>query len=370
MQQAVICSPECRSLEFPIDCPVCRLELISEQREQQQQQQQIVQQHADAAEEPDARLTITQRSLSDVVTSSQLGSSQQLTEYIMYSQTAVDPEHATQLHAVHSTPSLGSTGHLLRDDSEYLSKAYDEEEDSDRFHFKAQHHGVMPLLQRDSPRVRAASPAYVSARPDHAAAVQLGASKSKQNGMRKVPSFPIIASSTPMTPLLIPVDGAPVDSRAIFSPHQSAPVVAPTPAQQPAQWQLNRVAADPQQTHNGFPNAAQQLYAYDAANKAAAASARVATLGGNAAPAAEQLALVGMRSLSLGGLDSAHVGVMRGLSSPADWSAAALSRSSSSGSSVSRAVSTCLGSCSTTFSHRHTHAEVQVQTISAEQPSC
>ena len=213
----------------------------------------------------------------------------------------------------------------------------------------------MSRLQRNSPGVKDASPAYVSARRGYAAAVQLDASSVGKNGMHKVPSFPIIASSTPMTPILIPADGASMDSRAIFSPHQATAVAAPNPAQHSPGWQPNRVAADPDQAHpqNGFLGAAQQPDAYDAAAALRVPSARVAGPDRNAVPAAEQLELVGMRSLSLGGLDSAHVGVMRGLSSPADWSAAALSRSSSSGSGVSRAVGAFLCSCGC---HAHTHA--------------
>lgn len=325
----------------------------------------------------------------------------------MYGNTSVDPEHATQLHAVASTPSLGSTGHFCEDDRHQFS-SFDEEEDgpnelqlipqhvsqngslpsgfrpngfppngfppngfppngfppngfqSNGFPpngfpsngFVPQQHGStahVSIDSLDSPGSTIASPAYVSARPDHTSAVQSDLGKPRK-GMPRVPSFPIIASGTPITPIMIPAEGAPQDSRAVFSPHQpsSARVhhLAPTSTAEPS-----RASANPSPTlmQNGLSTAPQKSPPGNST-----AEVRFAAPNGTHTLSAEELGPpeLGMRSLSLGGLSNRPLGVTRGLSSPADWSAAAedYSRSSSLGSGLSRGVSEVI-SCPTMDVH-------------------
>ncbi len=78
----------CRNLEFPIDCPVCKLDTAESDEDEDP---------VDAAAQELQTTTPLDRTRSDNV-SSQL------------SFDAVDPDYAMQLHASHSTPSLVTTG--------------------------------------------------------------------------------------------------------------------------------------------------------------------------------------------------------------------------------------------------------------------
>lgn len=324
--------------------------------------QHSAQQVQDSAAQHFSTLTAANRSLSDNV-SAQLSKAQQETERTSDSNTAVDPNHATQLHAVASTPSLGSTGHFAdAGGNPFIS--YDEGEDTPNgFQFPPQQfplngfppngfppNGFPPnqfSLQPatahvrvdsiDSPGSTTMSPAYVSARPDHTAARQIDLGQPRK-GMSRVPSFPIIASGTPMTPILIPADGGSLDRRAIFSPHQ--PSTAPVPnLASDLHAEPSRVSANPADTHTGHAASQQPLAALPTPEHGVPATA--AGPNGTCTLNPEELrpAELEMRSLSLGGLTNAPLGVTRGLSSPADWSAADYSRSSSLGSGVSRGVS-------------------------------
>ncbi|KAL0044049.1 hypothetical protein WJX82_005848 [Trebouxia sp. C0006] len=83
-----------RNLEFPIDCPVCKLNTPESDDEEEA---------PEAAQHQLQTLTPSDRTCSDVI-SAQLGSD------------AIDPRHAMQLHASHSTPSLETA--LMPHDSE------------------------------------------------------------------------------------------------------------------------------------------------------------------------------------------------------------------------------------------------------------
>lgn len=221
-----------RNLEFPIDCPVCKLNTPESDDEEEA---------PEAAQHQLQTLTPSDRTCSDVV-SAQLGSD------------AVDPRHAMQLHASHSTPSLETA--LMPHDSELppnnlagnpshgpvgndtssqvLAVSHHDEGGTEADGFARDESGLKSWLtpafdltarsgQHDSPHA-----SHSMTQPhgsDQAMSSQHGASS---------PSFPIIASGTPITPSLIPTDGIVHQSSRLFSPHELT--------QSPASLSLSRAS--------------------------------------------------------------------------------------------------------------------------------
>ena len=206
-----------RNLEFPIDCPVCKLNTPESDDEQEA---------PEAAQHQLQTLTPLDRTCSDIV-SAQLGSD------------AVDPRHAMQLHASHSTPSLEtapmphdsdlplsnlagnpSHGPMGNDISRQVPDASRHAEQGTKANgFAYDEAGLKSWLtpafdltarsgQRDSPHGSSMTQTHGS---DQAMSSQHSISS---------PSFPIIASGTPITPSLIPLDGIVHQSSRLFSPHE------------------------------------------------------------------------------------------------------------------------------------------------------
>lgn len=220
-----------RNLEFPIGCPVCKLSTPESDDEEEA---------PEAAQHQLQTLTPSDRTCSDVV-SAQLGSD------------AVDPRHAMQLHASHSTPSLETA--LMPHDSELppnnlagnpshgpkghdtscqvLAASRHDEEGTKADGFARDESGLKSWLtpafdltarsgQHDSSHVGSMTQPHGS---DQA--------MSSQHGVYS-PSFPIIASGTPITPSLIPTDGIVHQSSQLFSPHELT--------QSPASLSLSRAS--------------------------------------------------------------------------------------------------------------------------------
>jgi len=180
------------------------------------------------------------RTCSDIV-SAQLGSD------------AVDPRHAMQLHASHSTPSL-ETAPMPHDtdqppsnlagnpshgpdgndtSSQVPATSRHDEQGTKADGFACDEAGLKSWLtpafdltarsdQHDSPHVSSMTHPHGS---DQAV--------SSQHGVYS-PSFPIIASGTPITPSLIPTDGIVHHSSRLFSPHELT--------QSPASLSLSRAS--------------------------------------------------------------------------------------------------------------------------------
>jgi len=206
-----------RNLEFPIDCPVCKLNTPESEDEEEA---------PEAAQHQLQTLTSSRRTCSDIVTA-QLCSD------------AVDPQHAMQLHASHSTPSLetapmphdsdpppsnlaGNPNHGPEGDDRPrqvpAASRHDQEgtkangvacdEAGLKFWLTPAFDLTARSNQHDSPHVRSMTQPHGS---DQAISSQHGVSS---------PSFPIIASGTPITPSLIPTDGIVHQSSRLFSPHE------------------------------------------------------------------------------------------------------------------------------------------------------
>ena len=220
-----------RNLEFPIDCPVCKLNTPESDDEEEA---------PEAAQHQLQTLTPSDRTSSDIV-SAQLGSD------------AVDPYHAMQLHASHSTPSL-ETAPMPHDSDQLLSNlagnvicgpegndrprqvptaSRHDQEGTKANGFAFDEAGLKSWLtptfdltarssQHDSPHVSSMTQPHGS---DQAMSSQHGVSS---------PSFPIIASGTPITPSLIPTDGIVHQSSRLFSPHELT--------QSPASLSLSRAS--------------------------------------------------------------------------------------------------------------------------------
>ena len=206
-----------RNLEFPIDCPVCKLEAEEDDDDDV----------PEAAGQQLQTLTSLERTRSDNVSS-------------QVNLDAVDPDHAMQLRASHSTPSLataplphdshaalhnmaGVTRHADENDSragEASSASRQNQESQPGSDFAFDEGGLKSWLtpsiditarssQHDSTHVTS------MLQPNESA---LGGSS--QHGVSS-PSFPIIVSGTPITPSLISAEGiVHQDSRSMFSPHQ------------------------------------------------------------------------------------------------------------------------------------------------------
>ncbi|DBA82936.1 TPA: hypothetical protein ACH3X1_006719 [Trebouxia sp. C0004] len=285
-----------RNLEFPIDCPVCKLNTPESDDEEEA---------PEVAQHQLQTLTPLDRTCSDIV-SAQLGSD------------AVDPHYAMQLHASHSTPSLetapkphdsdhppcnlgGGPSHLpeSNDRSSQPAASRHDQEGTKANGFACDVAGLKSWLtpafdltarsgQHDSTHVGSMTQPHES---DQAMSSQHGVSS---------PSFPIIASGTPITPSLNPTDGIVHQNSRLFSPHELS--------QSTATLSLSRAILG---SHAG-----------DADGDRSTDAQTAVTL-----PPDDLF----QRSVSLGCVLTAPRGVTRGLSSPADWltAAAAVSRSSS-----------------------------------------
>ena len=207
-----------RNLEFPIDCPVCKLNTPESDDEEEA---------PEAAQHQLQTLTPSDRTCSDVV-SAQLGSD------------AVDPRHAMQLHASHSTPSLETA--LMPHDSELppnnlagnpshnpvgndtssqvLAVSRHDEGGTEADGFGRDESGLK-LWLTPAFDLTARSGQHDSPHASHSMTQPHGSDQamSSQHGASS-PSFPIIASGTPITPSLIPTDGIVHQRSRLFSPHE------------------------------------------------------------------------------------------------------------------------------------------------------
>ena len=201
-------SSSCRSLEFPIECPVCKLATAESEDEEE----------AASGADTDQRHTFTtaDRAHSQHVMS-QLNSD------------AVDPNHAMQLHASHSTPSLDTItviGHrppdmagTSRHTASRLNAGFSvssQQTDASGKAFGANDSKILaPSIEicANTAEIGFAPVATIA----NAESDQPGSSQHHVSS----PSFPIIVTGTPSTPSLIPTEPlAPQGSRSLFSPHQ------------------------------------------------------------------------------------------------------------------------------------------------------
>lgn len=213
----------CSNLDFPIDCPVCKLDNPESEDEEE-------------APEPASQQLQTQtpldRTCSDIV-SSRLDID------------AVDPDHGMQLHASHSTPSLetatlpldtmaSSAQAEYQDGMSRVQHSFSARVQPDGFNptgFAVDDGGLKswltPSIDIHARSAQHESPQMSSATQPH----DSGQAMSSQHGDSS-PSFPIIASETPITPSLIPTERiVHQDSRALFSPHELTQSLSPEATQ-------------------------------------------------------------------------------------------------------------------------------------------
>ena len=207
----------CRNLDFPIDCPVCKLDTAE----------------SDDEEEPSSELAADQ--LQSLTPTDRTRSENVMPHLDVV---AVDPDHAMQLHASHSTPSL-ETVRLCDDESKDMAgkpldmarssrqlgshqiselAANGQQDDDSSKGFKSGGNG----LKRLEPGINIlAATAELSLVPANTATnTELDKSRSSQHHVSS-PSFPVMVTGTPTTPSLVPSEPLTLQSsRSLFSPHE------------------------------------------------------------------------------------------------------------------------------------------------------
>ena len=198
----------CRNLDFPIDCPVCKLR-----------------QPSDDADEP-----------AEVQLQTLVSSGRSLSAFAggQPGIEAMHPEHAMQLHVSHSTPSLEAIA--MPDDPAAglgmeAGKSWRETPDLGSPAFRLWEGAKQPSDFIVGPTGLGTLPSpsiQITARSaQHGAAHMGGLTKPNESDHAPVqseafsPSFPIIAAGTPITPNLVPTDEVlSHQGSRLFSPHE------------------------------------------------------------------------------------------------------------------------------------------------------
>ena len=207
----------CRNLDFPIDCPVCKLDTAESGDEEETSPEPAVDQLQ--------TLTPTDRTRSENVMS-------------QLSFDAVDPDHALQLHACHSTPSLDTV--TLPDDGPnnmagkpldisgnhrqlgscqtFATSANDQQDSNSSKVLNSSGSNLKPLASGIDILAATAELSFV---PVHSVATaELDESRSNQHHVSS-PRFPVMVTGTPTTPSLVPTEPLTHQgSRSLFSPHE------------------------------------------------------------------------------------------------------------------------------------------------------
>lgn len=204
----------CRSLDFPIDCPVCKLNSPGADSEDAAAAQPTTEQHLTPR--------ITDRTHR---------------EHIMSLVGAVDPHHAMQLHASHSTPSLDTillsnqggpemarrprqtaAGHLAKP----LGSSQHADDDDRAYGFggNTSKHSApgINICAKTADIAFASDDPPANAEPD-----QCGSSQHPVHSA----SFPIVVTGTPNTPSLIPTEPKAPQGSRLFSPRQPSHTCIP-----------------------------------------------------------------------------------------------------------------------------------------------
>ena len=189
----------CRNLDFPIDCPVCKVSIPDSDDEVEDPQQPL---HGQVSQQ-----SLLDRTQSDYITD-------------QLNLDAVDPQHALQLHASHSTPSLetastesGKAGNAMAGASRHDDKFGGKEPPAQIEQEKQQLNGFVscPTPFDAMPVHDESVPAVING------GTQTSAVSKQHDGS---PSFPQLVTETPITPSLIPSDDfVRQHSHSLFSPH-------------------------------------------------------------------------------------------------------------------------------------------------------
>lgn len=197
----------CRSLDFPIDCPVCKLNSPNADSEDAEEAS------AGPATDQHDKIRTTDRTHS---------------EHFMLHVNDVDPHHAMQLHASHSTPSLKTI--MLSDQAQQKMARSSRQ--------TAACHGANPSISSQHADDTERADKFGGSELEHlgpgidicAKTAQVGFingdsmtnDESYQSRSHvHSPSFPVIVTGTPITPSFIPPEPlAPQGSSSLFSAHQ------------------------------------------------------------------------------------------------------------------------------------------------------
>lgn len=206
----------CRSLDFPIDCPVCKLNSPDADSEDAQEAA------AQLPTEQHPNLKTTDRTHS---------------EQVMSRVGTVDPHHAMQLHASHSTPSLDTITLSDQGGPEMAGSSRQ----------TAAGHGAKPCVSSQHADTDDRAYGFGGNKSKHLApgidicAVTAGTAvefqdpaanaESDQRGSSQhqvhSPNFPIVLMGTPNTPSLIPTEPLAPQGSHLFSPHQPSHILMP-----------------------------------------------------------------------------------------------------------------------------------------------